>query len=112
MLNTFTGINCIQSVFPHCKLQQSEAVTKKTTKEKKKTKKKRLLTLNNIETNEINKKQSKMNLTHICYTDQSFKCEYSSNFNFIFSFQYREIYVAVFTIPFAWSNSNFSCLCC
>ena len=32
------------------------------------------------------------------HTDQIFKCEYSSNFNFIVIFQYREIYVAVFTV--------------
>ena len=42
---------------------------------------KQLLTLSNIETNKINKKQSKMNLT--LHIDQSFKYEYSSpNFNF------------------------------
>ena len=37
------------------------------------------------------------------YIDQIFKDEYFSNFNFIVSFQYREIYViyvAVFTTPF------------
>ena len=49
-----TGANRIQSVFPQCKRQQFE-VTKK-----------RLLTLNNIETNKINKKR-KMNPTHSCY---------------------------------------------
>ena len=52
-----TDVNCIQSVFPHCELKESE-VTKK-----------RLLTLNNIETNKTNKKQNKVNLTlMICYT--------------------------------------------
>ena len=60
LLNTITGVNCIQSVFPHYKLQQPE-VTKK--KNEKKT-----ITLNNIETNKINKKR-KMDLTLvICYT--------------------------------------------
>ena len=65
--------------------------------------------LNNIETNEINKKR-KTYLTHdMLHIDQILKCEYSSsNFNFIVSFQYREIYVAVFTRPFEWNNSNFS----
>ena len=45
--------------------------------------------MNNIETNKINKKQSKMNLNShdMLHIDQSFKCEYaSSNFNFINSF--------------------------
>ena len=38
---------------------------------------KRLLTLNNIETNIINKKQSQINLTHMMLLiDESFKCEY------------------------------------
>ena len=48
--------------------------------------------LNNIETNEINKKR-KTYLTHdMLHIDQILKCEYSSsNFNFIVSFQYREI---------------------
>ena len=56
LLNTITSANCIQSVFPHCKLQQSEVTTK------------RLLTQKNMETNKINKKR-KMNLTLIiCYT--------------------------------------------
>ena len=51
-------VNCIRSVFPHCKLQQSE-VTKAIT----------VLTLSNIDTNKINKKQSKMNLPLMtCYT--------------------------------------------
>ena len=41
--------------------------------------------------------------------DQSFKCEYSSsNFNFPSSAFNVAIYVAVFTIPFEWDNSNFS----
>ena len=54
MLNTITGENCVQSVFPYCKLQQSE-VTKK-----------QLRTLNNIETNKINKKRKTL---MICYTE-------------------------------------------
>ena len=42
------------------------------------------------------------------HIDQIFKREYSSsNFNFIVSFQNREIYVAVFTTPFEWGNSIF-----
>ena len=57
MLNAITGINCIQSVFPQSKLQQSKVKNKMITGTK------------NIETNKINKKQSKMNLTlMICYT--------------------------------------------
>ena len=52
MLNTITGVKFIQSVFSHCKLHQSE-VTKK-----------RLLTINNIETNKINKKRKTLNVTH------------------------------------------------
>lgn len=44
--------------------------------------------------------------------DQNIKCEYSfCNFNFIFSFQYRGIHVAVLTKPFEWKKSNFSHLC-
>ena len=76
MLN-ITGVNCIQPVFPQCKLQQSNVTNKKIT------------TMNNIETNKINKKQSKMNLNShdMLHIDQNFKCEYSSsNFNFINSF--------------------------
>ena len=97
LLNTINGVNCIQSVFPYSKLQQPE-VTKK-----------RLLTLNNIETNKINKKRK---ISHMLHIDQNFKCEYSSsNLNFIVSFQYREIYVAVFTTPFEWNNSTFSRVC-
>ena len=48
--------------------------------------------LNNIETNEINKKR-KTYLTHdMLHIDQILKYEYSSsNFNFIVSFQYREM---------------------
>ena len=39
---------------------------------------------------------------------QSVKCECSSsNFNFIVSFQYWEIYVAVFTTPFKWTTRIF-----
>ena len=53
LLNTITGVKFIQSVFSHCKLHQSE-VTKK-----------RLLTINNIETNKINKKRKTL---MICYT--------------------------------------------
>ena len=42
------------------------------------------------------------------HIDQIFKREYSSsNFNFIVSFKYREIYVAVFTTLFEWGNSIF-----
>ena len=42
------------------------------------------------------------------HIDQSFKCEYSSsNFNFIVSFQHREIYVVVFTSAFEWDNTSF-----
>ena len=49
----------LYSVFPQFKLQQSKVANKTIT----------LLALNNIETNKINKKQRKMNLTHmICYT--------------------------------------------
>ena len=84
MLNTITGANCIQSVFPHCKLQQSE-VTKK-----------RLMALNNME-----------NSHDMLHIDQSFKCEYSSNFIWSSAFNVA-IYVAVFTTPFEWDNSNFS----
>ena len=76
LLNSINGANCIQSVFPHCKRQQSE-VTKN-----------RLMTLSNIETNKISKKR-KMNLNShdMLHIDQILKCEYSSsNFNFIISF--------------------------
>ena len=67
-----------------------------------------LLTLNNIETDEINKKR-KMNLTlMILHIDQSFKYEYSSNFDFSSSAFNVAIYVAVFTTPFEWDSSNFS----
>ena len=53
-----------------------------------------------------------MNLTLIiCYTQIKFLTEYSSNFNFIVSFQYREIYVVVLATLFEWDSSNFSCLC-
>ena len=41
------------------------------------------------------------------HIDQSFKCEYSSNFNFSSSAFNVAIYVAVFTTPFEWDNSNF-----
>ena len=46
-------------------------------------------------------------------TGQSFKREYSSssNFDFIVSFQYREIYVAVFTTTFEQKKLNFFHLC-
>ena len=44
MLNAVTGVNYIQSLFPQYKLQQPKVT-------------KRLLTLHNIETNKINKKQ-------------------------------------------------------
>ena len=46
------------------------------------------MTLNKIETNKINKKQSKMNLTHmICYTWIKVSNDYSyPNFDFIISF--------------------------
>ena len=53
MLNTIIAVNCIPSIFSHCKPRQCK-VTKKAITDTKK-----------IETNEINKKQSKMNLTHI-----------------------------------------------
>ena len=53
-----------------------------------------------------------MNLTHdMLHIDQIFKCEYSSNSNFIVSFPYQEMYVAVFTTPLEWDNSDFSRLC-
>ena len=46
------------------------------------------------------------------HIDQIFKCEHSSsNFDFVVSFQYREIYVLAFTIPFEWDISNFSHSC-
>ena len=46
----------------------------------------------------LTKNKVKWIMVHI---DQRFKSEYSSsNFNSIVSFQYREIYVAVFTTPF------------
>ena len=32
------------------------------------------------------------------HVDPIFKCEYSSNFNFIVSFQYQGIYVVVFKV--------------
>ena len=56
MLMVITGVNCIQSVFPQCKLQQSKVTNKTITSPK------------NIKTNKINKKQNKMNLTHMCCT--------------------------------------------
>ena len=55
MLMVITGVNCIQSAFPQCKLQQSKVTNKTITNTK------------NIKTNKINKKQ-KMNLTHMCCT--------------------------------------------
>ena len=57
MLMVITGVNCIQSVFPQCKLQQSKGTNKTITNTK------------NIKTNKINKKQNKMNLTHMLYID-------------------------------------------
>ena len=57
MLMVITGVNCIQSVFPQCKLQQSKVTNKTITNTK------------NIKTNKINKKQNKMNLTHMLYID-------------------------------------------
>ena len=43
------------------------------------------------------------------HIDQSFKCEYSfPNFNFSLSAFNVAIYLAVFTTPFEWDNSNFS----
>ena len=42
------------------------------------------------------------------HIDQSYKREYSSsNFNFSSSAFNVAIYVAVFTTPFEWDNSNF-----
>ena len=49
------SINCIQSDFRQCKFNNLKQQTK------------RLLALNNIETNKINKKQRKMNLTHMIF---------------------------------------------
>ena len=47
-----------------------------------------LLTLNDIETNKINKKKkNESNSLDMLHIDQRFKCEYSSSyFNFIISF--------------------------
>ena len=52
-----------------------------------------------------------MNLTYMLYIDQSFKYEYSSNFNFIVSWLILK-HVAVFTTLFEWNNSNASSLFC
>ena len=92
LLNTITDVNHIKSVFSQCQLQQSK-VTNKT------------MTLNNIETNKINKKQSKMILIHmICYT-------YIKILNVnIFLLTFISNYAAVFTTSFKWNNPNFSCL--
>ena len=47
------------------------------------------------------------------HINQSFKGEYSSsNFNFIISIYYREMYVAVFITPSEWNNLNLSYLFC
>ena len=99
MLNTITGENCIQSVFPQCKLQQSE-VTNKTIPDTKQ-----------YQNYKINGKQSKMNLTHMMlHIDQSFKCEHSSsNLNFIISFWYRKINVAVFVAIEQFKFSRMFC---
>ena len=57
----------------------------------------------------IKPKKNKSSSHDMLHIDQSFKSEYfSSHFNFIVSFQYQEIYVAVFTTPFESNNSNFS----
>ena len=60
LLNTITDVNCIQSVLIHCKLQQSEV-----------TRKKRLVRLNNIETNKINKREGKIDLIIVYVTRRS-----------------------------------------
>ena len=61
----------------------------------------------------LTKKQTTESSSHdLLHIYQSFKCEYSSsNFVLLSTFNVA-IYVAVFTTPFEWNNSNISSLFC